>query len=61
MVLRPDAVRERLAKLEEVISRLEQLKGHSLPAASGDFRDAWAAERGLQLGVRSSSISAITS
>lgn len=46
MVLKPEAVRARLLKLEEVISRLEELQSAD-PA--GDFRDAWAVERGLQL------------
>lgn len=51
MVLRPDAVRERLLKLEEVISHLEEI-GRLDPATMRlDFRDAWAAERGLQLGA----------
>jgi uncharacterized protein YutE (UPF0331/DUF86 family) len=49
MVLRPEAVRERLLRLEEVISRLEELGRLAPRALSGDFRDAWAAERGLQL------------
>jgi uncharacterized protein YutE (UPF0331/DUF86 family) len=49
VVLRPDAVRERLLRLEEVTSRLEALR---LPDSAGsDFRDAWAVERGLQLGA----------
>ncbi len=46
MVLRPDAVRERLLKLEEVISRLKEIEPRALRE---DFRHAWAAERGLQL------------
>lgn len=51
MVLRPDAIRERLAKLEEVTSRLESL-GRLEPAAlRANFRDAWAAEHGLHLGA----------
>lgn len=45
MVLRPEAVRERLRKLEEVISGLEGLVGRK---RSG-LRDEWATERGLQL------------
>ena len=49
MVLRPEAVRERLLKLEEVISRLDELR---LSARKNrGFRDEWAAERGLQLGA----------
>ncbi len=49
MVLRPDALRERLQKLEEVISRLEQLGRIDRAALRVNFRDAWTAERGLQL------------
>lgn len=51
MVLRPEALRERLLKLEEVISRLEEI-GRIEPAALRlNFRDAWIAERGLQVGA----------
>lgn len=49
MVLRPEAVRARLLRLEEVTSRLAELA----PGAAGaqrSFRDDWALERGLQLG-----------
>jgi len=49
LVLRPDAVRARLLKLEEVISRLETVAGLDESALAGDFRNAWVAERGLQL------------
>lgn len=49
MVLRAEAVRERLLKLEEVISRLEELQEPS--SKNRGFRDEWAAERGLQLGA----------
>lgn len=45
VVLRPEAVRQRLLRLEEVLSRLEELgddRGDS-------FRDEWAVQRGLQL------------
>jgi uncharacterized protein YutE (UPF0331/DUF86 family) len=45
VVLRAEAVRERLRKLEEVISGLESIAS---PRAS-DLRDEWATERGLQL------------
>lgn len=48
MVLRAEAVRERLLRLEEVISRLESLKREGVDPR-GDFRHAWLAERGLQL------------
>jgi uncharacterized protein YutE (UPF0331/DUF86 family) len=51
VVLRPEAVRERLLRLEEVVSRLERLGRRPLPGFGDDFRDAWAAERGLHLGA----------
>jgi uncharacterized protein YutE (UPF0331/DUF86 family) len=46
VVLKPKAVRARLLKLEEVISRLEELHAAGV---NQDFRDIWAVERGLQL------------
>ncbi len=49
MVLRPEAIRERLLRLEEVVSRLEELGRPDPLAPRGGFRDTWAAERGLQL------------
>jgi uncharacterized protein YutE (UPF0331/DUF86 family) len=49
VVLRPEAVRERLLKLEEVISRLEKLRRFA--RKDRGFRDEWAVERGLQLGA----------
>ena len=49
MVLRAEAVRARLLKLEEVISHLESLGNLDGNALARDFRDAWIAERGLQL------------
>lgn len=48
MVVRPEALRERLKRLEEVISRLEDLSREG-QSESTDFRLAWAVERGLQL------------
>ncbi len=51
MVLRPEAIRERLAKLEEVTSRLEGLGRLDAAALRASFRDAWAVERGLHLGA----------
>lgn len=51
MVLRPDALRQRLQKLEEVISRLEQVRGTDRAVLRANFREAWAVERGLQLGA----------
>ena len=51
MVLRPEAVRERLLRLEEVISRLEELRRLDARALREGFREVWAVERGLQLGA----------
>jgi uncharacterized protein YutE (UPF0331/DUF86 family) len=51
VVLRAEAVRERLLKLEEVISRLEELARERSANEARTFRDEWAAERGLQLGA----------
>jgi uncharacterized protein YutE (UPF0331/DUF86 family) len=50
MVLRPDALRSRLLKLEEVISGLEGLHAGGDPGGTQQ-RDRWATERGLQLGA----------
>jgi uncharacterized protein YutE (UPF0331/DUF86 family) len=44
MVLRPEAIRRRLVRLEEVISRLGELDYDP-----SDFHSAWQVERGLQL------------
>jgi uncharacterized protein YutE (UPF0331/DUF86 family) len=46
MVLRPEAVRARLLKLEEIVSRLELLAEE---ASRGTRADQWTVERGLQL------------
>ena len=51
MVLRPDAVRERLLKLEEVVSNLESAGQLNASTLRSNFREAWMAERGLQLGA----------
>lgn len=42
-------MRERLLRLEEVTARLQELAREGSPG--GGFRDAWAIERGLQLGA----------
>jgi hypothetical protein len=42
LVLRPDAVRERLLRLEEVVSRLDELRREGVDPR-GDFRQAWLA------------------
>lgn len=49
MVLKPEAVRERLLRLEDVVSRLEDLGRLDAAQLRENFRDAWAVERGLQL------------
>ena len=49
MVLRAEAIRERLLKLEQVVSRLEQLTALGVGDLREDFRAAWTVERGLQL------------
>ena len=49
MVLRPEAVRSRLLKLEQVVSRLQQFSGLGRDELREDFRAAWTVERGLQL------------
>jgi uncharacterized protein YutE (UPF0331/DUF86 family) len=51
VVLRAEAVRERLLRLEEVISRLEEMRRAGRAAVGASFRDEWAVERGLQLGA----------
>lgn len=49
MVLRPEAVKARLLRLEEVVSRLDDLAAEGPDTVRRGFRDAWAAERGLQV------------
>lgn len=49
MVLRAEAVREGLLRLEEVITGLAELAQGDPRALRGGLRDAWAVERGLQL------------
>lgn len=51
MVLRPDSLRERLLKLEEIVSQLEALGRLDGDALRDSVRTAWSAERGLQLGA----------
>lgn len=52
MVLRKRAIRERLAKLEEVTSRLASLAGLPADHLRADYRNQWLAERGLELGAQ---------
>ena len=49
MVLRPEAIRQRLLKLEQAIGRLRDLGRTDRVLLRTSYRDAWAAERGLQL------------
>jgi uncharacterized protein YutE (UPF0331/DUF86 family) len=49
VVLRADVVRERLKKLEEVLAHLRDLGPPEALDLSSDYRNAWIAERGLQL------------
>src|SRR3989442_14736497 len=51
IVLRPEAVRERLLRLEEALSRREELRRLDARAPREGFREVWAVERGLQLGA----------
>lgn len=51
MVLRPDSVRERLLKLEEIVSHLETLGPRDGRSLGGSVAAAWSVERGLQLGA----------
>jgi uncharacterized protein YutE (UPF0331/DUF86 family) len=49
VVLRPEAIRQRLLKLEQAITRLQELGRTDRALLRANFRDAWAAERGLQI------------
>jgi uncharacterized protein YutE (UPF0331/DUF86 family) len=50
VVLRPETIQARLAKLEEVIAGLRRLAASARPIEDAPWRE-WAAERGLQLGA----------
>jgi uncharacterized protein YutE (UPF0331/DUF86 family) len=52
LVLRIEALRERLARLEEVISRLQELTHLPRSEYLADYRHSWLAERGLELGAQ---------
>lgn len=52
MVLRADSVQARLLKLEEVITHLRELGPLPAEEIDGDFRAAWMAERGLEVGAQ---------
>jgi len=51
-VLRVEALRERLARLEEVIGRLRELATVSRAEFLRDYRQQWLAERGLELAAQ---------
>lgn len=51
MVLRVESVKQRLLKLEETVSGLEQVMAARHAFLDRDVLDAWAAERGLQVGA----------
>lgn len=51
MVLRAEAIRARLLKLEEVIGRLRSLREQPSQEIGPDLGTDWAVERGLQLGA----------
>lgn len=52
MVLRIESVRERLAKLEEVVTRLAELARISEDEFARDYRQQWVAERGLEIAAQ---------
>lgn len=52
MVLRVEALRERLAKLEEVIGRLREVAAVDRDDFLRDYRRQWLAERGLELAAQ---------
>jgi uncharacterized protein YutE (UPF0331/DUF86 family) len=52
VVLRVEAVRERLAKLEETVGRLSEVARVGREEFRRDYRHAWLAERGLELGTQ---------
>ena len=51
MVLRPDSIRQRLLKLEETVSGLEEVLPARTASPPSRLVDGWAAERGLQVGA----------
>jgi len=52
VVLRVEALRERLAKLEEVVSRLGEVGAVTRDDFLHDYRRQWLAERGLELAAQ---------
>jgi uncharacterized protein YutE (UPF0331/DUF86 family) len=52
VVLRVEALRERLAKLEEVVSRLGEVAAVTRDDFFRDYQRQWLAERGLELAAQ---------
>jgi len=52
VVLRVEALRERLAKLEEVVSRLREVAAVTRDDFLQDYRRQWLVERGLELAAQ---------
>lgn len=52
MVLRVEALRERLAKLEETVTRLREIAPADADAFGRDYRQQWLVERGLELAAQ---------
>ncbi|HRC86789.1 MAG TPA: DUF86 domain-containing protein [Thermoanaerobaculia bacterium] len=51
MVLKVESIRARLAKLEEIATRLRELKTSKAHSDRAPYVEDWAAERGLHLGA----------
>jgi uncharacterized protein YutE (UPF0331/DUF86 family) len=52
VVLRIEALRQRLAKLEDVVGKLQEIAGVEHDDFVGDYRRQWLAERGLELAAQ---------
>lgn len=52
MVLRIEALRERIARLEEVVTRLREVASVARDEFLLDYRQQWLAERGLELAAQ---------
>jgi uncharacterized protein YutE (UPF0331/DUF86 family) len=52
VLLRVEALRERLAKLEEIVARLREVADVTRDEFHRDYRRQWLAERGLELAAQ---------
>jgi uncharacterized protein YutE (UPF0331/DUF86 family) len=52
VVLRVEALRERLARLEQIVARLSEIAAVSRDEFLRDYRSQWLAERGLELAAQ---------